>query len=43
MAYERDDSWGVASIVVGVTFGLLAYFKMRSGKMNKTLEKNSDI
>jgi hypothetical protein len=43
MAYERDDSWGMLSIIVGVTFGLLAFFKMRSGKMNKTLEKSSDI
>ena len=43
MAYERDDFWGVLSIIVGVTFGILAFFKMRSGKMNKTLEKNSDI
>jgi len=42
MAYERDDFWGVLSIVVGVTFGLLAYFKMRSGKMNKTLNKDTD-
>jgi len=40
MAYERDDIWGVLSIVLGVTFGLLAYFKMRSGKMNKTLNKD---
>ena len=43
MAYERDDFWGVLSIIVGVTFGLLAFFKMRSGKMNKTLEKSNDI
>ena len=43
MAYERDDFWGVLSIVIGVTFGLLAFFKMRSGKMNKTLEKDNDL
>jgi len=42
MAYERDDFWGVSSIVVGVTFGLLAFFKMRSGKMNKTLNKDEN-
>ena len=42
MAYERDDFWGVFSIIVGVTFGLLAYFKMRSGKMNKSLNKEDN-
>lgn len=41
MAYERDDFWGMFSIIVGVTFGLLAFFKMKSGKMNKTLHKDS--
>ena len=39
MAWERDDLWGVASIVVGVTFGLLAFLKMKTGKMNKTINK----
>jgi len=45
MAYERDDFWGVVSIVIGVSFGLLAFLKMRSGKMNKSLnkEENNDI
>jgi len=42
MAYERDDFWGVFSIAFGLTFGLLAYFKMHSGKMNKTLNKGND-
>ena len=37
MAYQRDDFWGVLSIIIGVTFGLLAFFKMKSGKMNKEL------
>ena len=37
MAWERDDFWGVASIVVGVTFGFLAFVKMKKGKMNKSL------
>jgi hypothetical protein len=39
MAYERDDFWGVVSIIVGVTFGFLAFLKMRNGQMNKTLNK----
>ena len=44
MAYERDDYWGVASIFVGVTFGLLAFLKMQSGKMNKSINKeNNDL
>jgi len=37
MAYERDDFLGVVSIIIGVTFGLLAFMKMRSGKMNKNI------
>ena len=40
MAWERDDFWGVASIVVGVTFGFLAFVKMKTGKMNKTINKD---
>jgi hypothetical protein len=39
MAWQRDDFWGVVSIVVGVSFGLLAYIKMRKGKMNKSLNR----
>ena len=39
MAYERDDLWGVLSICVGVSFGLLAFLKMRSGEMNKSIQK----
>lgn len=42
MAYERDDYWGVASIFVGVTFGLLAFLKMQSGKMSKSINKDND-
>ncbi|MCK4738013.1 MAG: hypothetical protein KAT10_05565 [Sulfurimonas sp.] len=42
MAYERDDFWGVLSIIIGVTFGILAFLKMKSGKMNKTLHKEQD-
>lgn len=37
MAYERDDFWGVVSIVFGVTFGFLAFIKMQKGQMNKSL------
>lgn len=37
MAYERDDFWGVVSIVFGVTFGFLAFLKMQKGLMNKNL------
>jgi len=43
MAYEREDFWGVVSISVGVTFGLLAFLKMRSGKMSKSLNKEDNI
>ncbi|MBU1659011.1 hypothetical protein KKG72_08180 [bacterium] len=37
MAYEREDFWGVVSIVIGVSFGVLAFIKMRNGQMNKSL------
>lgn len=43
MAYERDDFWGVVSIVIGVLFGVLAYFKMKNGEMNKTLHKDEKV
>ena len=39
MAWERDDFLGVASIVIGVSFGVLAFVKMKTGKMNKTINK----
>ncbi len=42
MAYERNDYWGVASIFVGVILGLLAFLKMQSGKMNKSINKEND-
>ena len=42
MAWERDDFWGVVSISVGVLFGLLAFFKMRSGKMSKSINKKEE-
>ena len=39
MAYEREDFWGVVSIVFGVTFGFLAFLKMQKGQMRKNLHK----
>ncbi len=42
MAYERDDYKGVASILVGVSFGLLAFLKMQSGKMNKSINRDEN-
>jgi len=42
MAYERDDMWGVISIIVGVIFGFLAFMKMKSGKMNKSINKGEN-
>lgn len=47
MAWERNDFWGMVSIIVGVTLGFLAFLKMRSGQMNKSINKedntNNDI
>lgn len=40
MAYERDDFFGVVSIVIGVIFGLLAFLKMQRGKMNKSINRD---
>jgi len=42
MAYEREDFWGVLSIVIGVTFGLLAFLKMKNGEMNRDLNKEKN-
>jgi hypothetical protein len=41
MAYERDDYLGMIFIFIGIIFGILAYWKMKSGKMQKEL--SSDI
>ncbi len=38
MAYNRDDYLGMFFIVVGIIFGVLAYWKMKSGKMQKELK-----
>ncbi len=37
MAFERNDFWGAVSIFIGVSFAFLAFIKMRSGEMNKSL------
>ena len=42
MAYERDDVWGMLSIAIGVAFGLLAFYKMHTGKMKKSLNKDEN-
>ena len=42
MAWQRDDFWGVVFIIVGVTFGLLAFLKMKRGDMNKSLHKEEN-
>jgi len=43
MAWQRDDFWGMASIIVGVTFGFLAFLKMKRGQMNKSINKEDEI
>ncbi|QSZ41511.1 hypothetical protein GJV85_05120 [Sulfurimonas aquatica] len=40
MAYERDDFIGVVLIIIGVIFGTLAFWKMKSGSMSKTLNES---
>jgi len=42
MAYMRNDYLGAFFIVVGTLFGFLAFFKMRSGEMNKSLNKEDN-
>jgi hypothetical protein len=42
MAYERNDSLGALFIIMGTTFGFLAYMKMRNGEMKKTLHKEEN-
>ncbi|MBN2815687.1 MAG: hypothetical protein JXQ67_03335 [Campylobacterales bacterium] len=42
MAYERDDYWGVLSIIIGVSFGFFAFLKMRSGEMKKSITKEKE-
>lgn len=40
MAWARDDRWGVLFIGVGILFGLLAFWRMQRGKMEKSLNKD---
>lgn len=40
MAWERGDYLGMAFILLGVIFGVLAFAKMRNGKMEKELQKS---
>ena len=42
MAYIRSDYLGAFFITVGVIFGLLAFYKMQTGKMRKNLDKDND-
>jgi len=42
MAYESSDYIGAGFIVVGTTFGFLAYLKMKNGEMNKSLNKEDN-
>ena len=37
MAYNRDDIFGMISIIIGIIFGILAFYKMKSGRMKKSL------
>ena len=42
MAYTGDDYIGAFFIIIGTTFGFLAYLKMKNGKMHKTLHKDEN-
>lgn len=42
MAYQNNDYIGAFFIIIGTTFGFLAYLKMKNGEMNKTLNKEKD-
>ncbi len=42
MAYENSDYVGALFIIVGTTFGFLAYLKMKNGEMNKSLNKEDN-
>lgn len=39
MALQKDDYIGAVFIASGMVLGFLAYWKMRSGKMHKSLNK----
>lgn len=40
MALQREDYIGAVFITSGMILGLLAFLKMRSGKMHKSLHKD---
>lgn len=42
MAVQKDDYIGAVFIASGMLLGFLAYLKMRSGKMNKNLNKDAE-
>jgi len=42
MAYEKKDFLGACFILLGTTFGFLAYMKMKNGSMNKSLDKDDN-
>jgi len=42
MAYIRDDLLGTIFISIGVIFGLLAFYKMKSGQMSKNLTRDDN-
>jgi len=42
MALQKEDYIGAVFIFIGMTFGFLAYLKMRSGKMHKNLNKDTE-
>jgi len=42
MAYEKGDMIGAVFIIIGTTFGFLAFLKMRNGAMRKSLSKDDE-
>jgi len=42
MALQKEDYIGAVFIFIGMTFGFMAYLKMRSGKMHKNLNKDHE-
>jgi nucleoside permease NupC len=42
MALQKDDFIGAVFIASGMILGFLAYLKMRSGKMHKSLNKQEN-
>jgi len=42
MALQKDDYIGAVFIASGMILGFLAYWKMRSGKMHKNLNRDEE-